>query len=73
MLPIIKTVLLKTSKDKKKNISLQMFNKIVEVLGKIGFMSDYAFRQPKLFLEFYLNFGFNCFKESENLEKRIIG
>ena len=73
MLPIIKTVLLKTSKDKKKNISLQMFNKIIEVLGKIGFMSDYAFRQPKLFLEFYLNFGFNCFKESENLEKRIIG
>ena len=73
MFPVIKKVLLKISKDKKKNISLQMFNKIVEILGKFGLISDYAFRQPKYFLDFYLNFGFNCFKESENLEKRIIG
>ena len=73
MLPVIKKVLLKTSLDKKRNISLIQVTKITEHIIKIGYFCSYLFQQPKFFLEFFLNFGFNCFKESENLEKRIAG
>ena len=71
--PRIKNILLKISMDKKKNISMIMISKIIEISQKFLSLNSYFFQQPKFFLEFILNFGSNCFKESENLEKRILG
>lgn len=71
--PKIKKILLKISMDKKKNISMIMITKIFEISQKFVSINSYIFQQPKIFLEFTLKFGSNCFKESENLEKRIIG
>ena len=71
--PRIKNILLKISVDKKKNISKNMIDKIFEISNKFINLKYYIFQIPKVFLEFYLKFGFNCFKESENLEKRLIG
>ena len=71
--PRIKNILLKISLDKKKNISMIMISKILEISQKFSSLNSYIFQQPKFFLEFILNFGNNCFKESENLEKRLVG
>ena len=73
MFPIIKNILLKISVDKKKNVSKSMIEKILDITKKFISLGVYIFQQPKLILEFTLKFGFNCFKESENLEKRLIG
>ena len=71
--PKVKNILLKISLDKKKNISKIMVTRILEISQKFIEMNSYIFQQPKIVLEFTLKFGFNCFKESENLEKRLIG
>ena len=71
--PKLKNILLKISTDKKKNISKIMIGKILDYTHKFLSLNCYVFQLPKLFLEFILKFGFNCFKESENLEKRLIG
>ena len=73
MFPRIKNILLNVSKDKKKNISKIMITRILDLSVKFLKLACYDFQLPKLFLEFILNFGFNCFKENENLEKRLIG
>ena len=73
MLPKIKNILLKISKDKKKNISMMMVSKILEISQKFVGLGTYIFQQPKILLEFIIKFGINCFKENENLEKRLIG
>ena len=73
ILPKVKNVLLKISKDKKKNISMMMATKILEISQKFVCLGTYMFQQPKILLEFILKFGINCFKENENLEKRLIG
>ena len=71
--PKVKKILLKISVDKKKNLSKIMITKILEISQKFIEMNSYIFQQPRIILEFSLKFGFNCFKESENLEKRLIG
>ena len=73
MFPRIKNILLNVSKDKKKNISKMMITKILDISMKFLKLTCYTFQLPKFFLDFILNFGFNCFKENENLEKRLIG
>ena len=73
MFPRIKNILLKISVDKKKSLSKNMIQTIFDISRKFINLGMYIFQKPKLCLEFTLTFGFNCFKESENLEKRLIG
>ena len=73
MFPRIKKILLNISTDKKKNLSKIMISKILEISLKFLNLTCYNFQIQKIFLEFVIKFGLNCFKESENLEKRLIG
>ena len=71
--PRLKNILLNISVDKKKNISKIIIDKILNISEKFIGLNCYSFQKPKTTFEFILKFGFNCFKENENLEKRLIG
>ena len=46
---------------------------IIKYLKIFYGLDHYLFQVTEYFLEFCLEFGFNCFKISENLEKRLLG
>ena len=71
--PIIKNILLKVSIDKTKNTPRKLTAKLFEIFSKYYMFSSNIFQTQECLIDFLVNFGFNCFKESENLEKRIIG
>ena len=69
----IKKILMKFSLDKKVNKQkLQIENILLYLQLFVGFI-HYKFQLCKIFPEFMIEFGYNCFKNSENLEKRLLG
>ena len=69
----IKKILLDVSLNKKKNISKVLIDGIVTYVDKLLSFNFYEFQLMKLYPSFLIIFGYNCFKNSENLEKRLIG
>ena len=69
----IEKILLKLSLDKKMNKSKFVVEEIIKYLKIFYGLDHYLFQVTEYFLEFCLEFGFNCFKISENLEKRLLG
>jgi len=73
LFPLLKDSLIKVSLDKKKNLETKIISKLFEIIFYGLEHKYYEFRQIKIILELNLNFGLNCFNESENLQKRLIG
>ena len=69
----VKKIMINFSLDKKVNKSKFLLDNIFIYIDKfLGFI-QYPFQQCKFFPEFMIEFGFNCFKNSESLEKRLLG
>ena len=71
--PLLKEALLKASLDKKKNLESKNISKLFEIIFYGLEHKYYEFDQIKIILELTLNFGLNCFNESEIFQKRLIG
>ena len=71
--PRIKDKLIKISLNKKKNISKIMIDRLLNISEKMIKLSCNSIQEYKIMSIFIISFGFNCFKISENLEKRILG
>ena len=69
----IKNILMKFSLDKKVNKSKNVIENIVNNLQTFISYIFYPYQLSKFFWEFAIEFGYNCFKNSENLEKRLLG
>ena len=69
----VKKILINFSLDKKMNKSKFIFENIIIYLDKFLGYIQYPFQMMKFFPEFILEFGYNCFKNSESLEKRLLG
>ena len=73
LFPKIKKIMLKISVDKSPNPNmndvLTFFAFIFQILGPI----DFEFRNRQIMMEFFLNFGFNCFSMNEVMPKRLTG
>ena len=69
----IKKILINFSLDKKVNKQKYIFETIITYLQSFISFIHYPFQLMKIFPEFIIEFGINCFKNSENLEKRLIG
>ena len=69
----IKKILINYSLDKKVNISKTVLDNIILYLECFLRFNNYPFQICKIFAEFIIDFGFNCFKYSEILEKRLLG
>ena len=69
----IKKILINFSLDKKVNKQKYIFDIIITYLQSFISFIHYPFQLMKIFPEFIIEFGINCFKNSENLEKRLIG
>ena len=69
----IKNILIKFSLDKKVNNRKIYFEKIIQYLQTILTLNHYPYQLCNIFPEFIIEFGFNCFKYSESLEKRLLG
>ena len=65
--------LLNYSLDKKKNISKIFIEKIINYIDELILFSHYTFQLIDNLVEINLNLGYNCFKTSESLEKRLLG
>ena len=68
----IKKKLLDYSLNKKKNINKITIDNIFAFSDKFLGFSYYPF-QLTILLNFGIEFGYNCFKDSESLEKRLLG
>ena len=69
----IKKILINFSLDKKVNKSKFILENIIVYIDKfLGFIY-YKFQLCKFLPEFIIEFGYNCFKNSESLEKRLLG
>ena len=71
--PCVKKLLINISLDKKQNISKIMIDKILNNIEYYLNFSYYSFQLFKISSDFIINFGYNCFKISENFEKRLLG
>ena len=69
----IKKILLDYSLDKKKNIPKLIVDNVFCFLDHILGLNFYAFQLTKILPNLMINFGYNCFKTSEKLEKRLLG
>ena len=69
----VKKILMNFSLDKKMNKSKFILDNIILYLDKFLGYVRYPFQLCKFFPEFMIEFGFNCFKNSESLEKRLLG
>ena len=69
----LKKILLNFSLDKKTNKSKIVMDNIIIYLDKILGFIFYPFQLCKFLPEFIIEFGYNCFKNSEILEKRLLG
>ena len=69
----VKKIMMNFSLDKKVNKSKFLLDNIFIYLDKFLGCVMYPFQQCKFFPEFMVEFGFNCFKNSESLEKRLLG
>ena len=69
----VKNILLKFSLDKKVNKQKFVLENIIIYIDRfLGFIY-YPFQLCKFLPEFIIEFGYNCFKYSESLEKRLLG
>ena len=69
----IKNILLNYSLNKKNIISKVYIDNIFIFIDKILGFNFYPFQLLKFFVSFTITFGYNCFKTSETLEKRLLG
>ena len=69
----IKKILMKFSLDKKINKSKIWIENILNNLHVFINFIFYPYQLTNFFNEFTIEFGYNCFKNSENLEKRLLG
>ena len=69
----IKKILLGYSLNKKNIISKIYIDNIFAYIDKIVGFNFYPFQLLKFFVSFMITFGYNCFKTSETLEKRLLG
>ena len=69
----VRKILINFSLDKKMNKSKFMFENIIVYFDKFFGYIQYPFQMMKFFPEFIIEFGYNCFKNSESLEKRLLG
>ncbi len=73
LFPLLKEALIKVSLNKKKNLEAKTISRLFEIIFYGLEHKYYEFQQIKIILDLNLNFGLNCFNESENLQKRLIG
>ena len=69
----IKKILIKFSLDKKINKSKNLIENILNNLQALINFIFYPYQLTNFFNEFTIEFGYNCFKNSESLEKRLLG
>ena len=69
----LKKILLDYSLNKKKNISKNLIDNIFIFIDRILMYNFYIVKLTKIFSKFIFIFGYNCFKSSEILEKRLLG
>ena len=69
----IKKILLDVSLNKKKNVSKVQIDYLITYIDRLLGFNFYEFQLNKIIPSFLITFGYNCFKNSENLEKRLIG
>ena len=69
----IKKILLGYSLNKKNIISKIYIDNIFAYIDKLVGFNFYPFQLLKFFVSFMITFGYNCFKTSETLEKRLLG
>ena len=69
----IKKILLDYSLNKKKNISKIYIDNIFAFIDNLLGFIYYPFQLIKFLPSFMITFGYNCFKNSESLEKRLLG
>ena len=69
----IKKILLEYSLNKKKNISKNQIDYIFIFMDRILQYNFYVYKLTKVYSLFIFIFGYNCFKSSEILEKRLLG
>ena len=69
----VRKILMNFSLDKKTNKSKMVLDNIITFLDKFLGYSQYPFQLCKILPEFIIEFGYNCFKNSESLEKRLLG
>ena len=69
----IKKILINFSLDKKVNKPKFIFENIIIYTDKFFKFIHYKFQLCKFLPEFIIEFGYNCFKNSESLEKRLLG
>ena len=69
----IKKIFINYSLDKKSSKKKSYFEMTIFYLQAILYLNHYPFQICNIFPEFLIEFGFNCFKISENLEKRLLG
>ena len=69
----VKKIMINFSLNKKMNKSKSLIEPLILMFNLIFCYSHYAFQSVKILPDFILEFGFNCFKYSENLEKRLLG
>lgn len=69
---IVKKILINFSLDKKMNKSKSFFGNIITYIETFLNFIYYPFQLCHILPEFVIEFGYNCFKNSESLEKKII-
>lgn len=69
----IKKILMNYSLDKKKNKSKNILKNLIIYIDTFLGYSKYYFQIAKFLYPFLIDFGYNCFKNSEILEKRLLG
>ena len=69
----VRKIMINFSLNKKMNKSKSLIEPLILMFNLIFCYSHYAFQVVKILPDFILEFGFNCFKYSENLEKRLLG
>ena len=69
----IKQILMNYSLDKKKNISKNILKNLTIFTDTYLGYTRYSFQVVKLLYPFLITYGYNCFKNSEILEKRLFG
>ncbi len=69
----IKKILLDYSLNKKKNISKIIIDNVIAFSDKFLGFNCYSFQLIQTLVLFIIEFGYNCFKTSEILEKRLLG
>ena len=69
----IKNILMNYSLDKKKNKSKNILKSLIIYVDTFLGYAKYSFQIAKFLYSFLITFGYNCFKNSEILEKRLLG